>query len=133
MMKAEPTSPFVLRKSQLAFQLLVVPFDAPSPHDGGHECLERCSLAERREPILDRLIVIRGPFNDSCDKVRHRSMRGANAPGSDTGRHRFDALPLARKNQSLAVRLERLTAIYMLQRRRESIDIPLKLPQGIAR
>ena len=41
MMKAKPATPFVVIKSQLLLEVLVVPFDAPSRVRLGHQIIQR--------------------------------------------------------------------------------------------
>ena len=39
MVKATPVASRIMMQSQLGFQFLVIPLDAPSSHDGGHQAL----------------------------------------------------------------------------------------------
>ena len=64
MMKAPPIAPFVMPETQFLFELAVVALDAPSHFDGGHEILERELRREGGEPIMGRLGLMFGPFDE---------------------------------------------------------------------
>ena len=64
MMKASPIAPFVMPEPQFLFELAVVALDAPTHFDGGHEILERELRREGGEPIMGRLGLMFGPFDE---------------------------------------------------------------------
>src|SRR5208283_962664 len=62
--KPTPTSTSVMRQSDLAFQLLVIAFDAPAQFGLVDEILQRRVLRQGRKPIFRRLSFFIRPLNN---------------------------------------------------------------------
>lgn len=71
MMKASPTSPFIVAEPQFLFQVLVVPLDAPAHVRLGHQVVQRDVVRQRRQVVFERIGVARGPFDQQpCSGCR---------------------------------------------------------------
>jgi hypothetical protein len=77
----------------------------------------------RQHPIPHR--GEHGPVIPGClgDEVVHRLVRGADAPRGQLGRHRLDALALARQQQAGAIRPQRAGPVGVPERLRKALDI----------
>src|SRR5664280_1121220 len=53
MMEATPVASFIVVQAQLGFQFLVIPLDAPSSHDGGHQALHSSGGGQSAQPVVD--------------------------------------------------------------------------------
>ena len=63
MVEASPTSPLVMTETDLLLQVLVVPFDAPAQLGEIDQLGERGVFRQGREPVLRRLLLVLGPFD----------------------------------------------------------------------
>ena len=63
MMKAAPTPSLVVAQTELLFEILIIPFNAPA-HLGGLDQIDKgCVSGQRRQPILGRFGLINRPFD----------------------------------------------------------------------
>src|ERR1700679_1820748 len=53
MMEATPVASFIVVQAELGFQLLIIALDAPSTHDGGHQCLDWGRGGQSAQPVVD--------------------------------------------------------------------------------
>src|ERR1039457_6483346 len=64
MMESTPVASFIVVQAQLGFQFLVIPLDAPSSHDGGHQALHSSGGGERGPPGEDGVGVTSLSFDE---------------------------------------------------------------------
>ena len=65
MMKAAPASSFVLAKTELLLEILVVPLDPPTQFRRGHQRSAADGRGQSGEEILGRFGFARGPFDQT--------------------------------------------------------------------
>src|ERR1700731_996851 len=63
MVEAAPSSPLVMSEPDLLLEVLVVPFDAPAQLGEIDQLGERDVFRQGREPVLRRLLLVLGPFD----------------------------------------------------------------------
>src|SRR5450755_3093212 len=64
MMEATPVASFIVVQAQLGFQFLVIPLDAPSSHDGGHQALHSSVGGQSAQPVVDGFGLSFWPFDE---------------------------------------------------------------------
>lgn len=64
MVKAAPTSPLEMGKTDFALQFLIVPFDAPAQFGDVDERCQRGVFGQGREPVFGGRFFARRPFDE---------------------------------------------------------------------
>ena len=65
MMKATPTSPFVVAKPEFLLEVLMVPLDPPTQLGGGHQGTAADGRGKRGEKVLGWFGFVGGPFDQA--------------------------------------------------------------------
>ena len=62
--EAPPASPFIPTEADLLLQVLIVSLDAPPEFCGVDQVCEADFVGQRAEPVLRRLLLVPGPFDE---------------------------------------------------------------------
>ena len=64
MREASPPAALIMGKTELLFQLLIIPLDAPAHHRRTHQGAKCHRGREMSEPVMDRLRLLSGPVKN---------------------------------------------------------------------
>src|SRR5260370_11736946 len=62
-MEAAASAPFIMPKSDLLLELLIIAFDAPAQFGDVDQIAEGDIFCKGRKPVVDRLVLVLGPLD----------------------------------------------------------------------